>query len=84
MALTMITKDSAAVQAVVLRPICIGGERVEVDTVVTLTANQYAELRAAAKVGPAPVKAAAKAAKAVAPKSATQADTAAPSEAAAS
>lgn len=83
MALTMIPKDSAAVQAVVLRPICIGGERVEVDAIVTLTANQYAELRAAAKVGPVPAKAAAKA-KASASKSATQADPAAPSEAAAS
>lgn len=87
MALTMTPTSSSAVQAVVLRPICIGGERVEPGAEITLTAMQYAELRSAAKVGPVPAKAAPRAAAKSAAKTdqpATQAAKAAPSEAAAS
>ena len=48
------TPKAAEVSAyVVLRPICMGGERVEVGGIVQLTRQQGTELAAAAKVAPA-------------------------------
>lgn len=47
-----VTKSTAPEPYTVLRPICIGGERVEVGTVVMLTAVVGSELRAANKVAP--------------------------------
>jgi bifunctional N-acetylglucosamine-1-phosphate-uridyltransferase/glucosamine-1-phosphate-acetyltransferase GlmU-like protein len=56
----------------VLRPICIHGERCEIGATVELTPVQYAELKAANKVGPlADTKPAKPAAKDTKPKEAT-------------
>jgi hypothetical protein len=47
-----VAKSTAPEPYTVLRPICIGGERVEAGTVVMLTAVVGSELRAANKVAP--------------------------------
>lgn len=52
MAQTISSKEPATAQYTVLRPICMGGERVEPGDTVVLTQGQYAELKAANKVGP--------------------------------
>lgn len=52
MAQTIPSKEPATAQYTVLRPICMAGERVEVGATVELTPGQYAELKAAGKVGP--------------------------------
>jgi len=84
MALTVIPQDASTVQAQVLRPICMRGERVEPGAVIELTRIQYAELSAAAKVGPAPAAARKPAARKAAATSATPSTPAADAAAATS
>ena len=54
MAQTSRPQSDALTRAVVLRAICMAGERVEVGSIVNLTRTQFVEARAAGKVAPAP------------------------------
>ena len=72
MAQTQVSKAPATVHCVVVRALCIGGERQDVGTQVELTAAQYADCLTAGKVAPLEAKAA-DAPKARAPKAAKEA-----------